>query len=247
MAAATVSRSPERTPVVRVRSEAAFVLSTQPWRETSVIAELLTQRHGRVTVVVRGAKRVSSRFRGIIMPFVPLVVSFSGAGDIKNLTDARWMGPMTPIDPEGLVSAFYVNELVLRLTMRSDASLRLYNDYLKVLSEVSLKEGKELSAALRTFEIKLLNSLGWSQVSKVEEIEKGGIWTVRQGELVCIDELCEGEKAVSLGTALAVAKAEITPSADLREVRDVLRLIIGYYVGDTGLKTRKTLEIWSQI
>ena len=48
-------------------------------------------------------------------------------------------------------------------------------------------------------------------------------------------------------TARAVAAAKITPCADLREVRDVLRRIIGYYVGDKGLKTRKTLEIWSQI
>ena len=101
MASGTVSKESERAPVVRVRSEPAFVLSSQPWRETSVIAELLTRHHGRVTVVARGAKRVSSRFRGIIMPFVPLVVSFSGAGEIKNLTDARWMGPMTPNEHEG--------------------------------------------------------------------------------------------------------------------------------------------------
>ena len=238
MASGTVSKESERAPVVRVRSEPAFVLSSQPWRETSVIAELLTRHHGRVTVVARGAKRVSSRFRGIIMPFVPLVVSFSGAGEIKNLTDARWMGPMT---------AFYVNELILRMTVRGDSSVCLYNDYLQVLSDLTLREGRELSVALRSFEIKLLNSLGWSQASKVEEIDKGGIWTVRQGELVCVDELYEGERAVTRDTARAVAAAKITPCADLREVRDVLRRIIGYYVGDKGLKTRKTLEIWSQI
>lgn len=247
MASGTVSKESERAPVVRVRSEPAFVLSSQPWKETSVIAELLTRHHGRVTVVARGAKRISSRFRGIIMPFVPLVVSFSGAGEIKNLTDARWMGSMTPNEHEGLVSAFYVNELILRMTVRGDSSVCLYNDYLQVLSDLTLREGRELSVALRSFEIKLLNSLGWSQASKVEEIDKGGIWTVRQGELVCVDELYEGERAVTRDTALAVAAAKITPCADLREVRDVLRRIIGYYVGDKGLKTRKTLEIWSQI
>ena len=154
---------------------------------------------------------------------------------------------MTPNEHEGLVSAFYVNELILRMTVRGDSSVCLYNDYLQVLSDLTLREGRELSVALRSFEIKLLNSLGWSQASKVEEIDKGGIWTVRQGELVCVDELYEGERAVTRDTARAVAAAKITPCADLREVRDVLRRIIRYYVGDKGLKTRKTLEIWSQI
>ena len=84
--------------MVRARGEPSFVLSAQPWKETSLIAELFTQRYGRVTVVVRGAKRVSSRFRGLINPFVPLLTSFSGSGDIKNLTDARWLGGLAPVE-----------------------------------------------------------------------------------------------------------------------------------------------------
>lgn len=93
---------------------------------------------------------------------------------------------MTPNEHEGLVSAFYVNELILRMTVRGDSSVCLYNDYLQVLSDLTLQEGRELSVALRSFEIKLLNSLGWSQASKVEEIDKGGIWTVRQGNLFAL-------------------------------------------------------------
>ena len=95
-----------RKPMLRAREEPAFVLSTQPWKETSLIAELLTKHHGRVTVVVRGAKRLSSRFRGLINPFVPLMTSFSGTSDIKNLTDARWLGGLAPIEPEALATAF---------------------------------------------------------------------------------------------------------------------------------------------
>ena len=242
-----VVKRAERSAMVRVRSEPAFVLSAQPWKETSLIAELLTQHHGRVTVVVRGAKRVSSRFRGLINPFVPLLVSFSGAGDIKNLTDARWMGGLAPIEPEALVSAFYVNELVLRLTVRSDPSVTLFDAYMQVLGDLALKSGRELSIALRRFEISLLEFLGWSQAAKIGAIQAGGVWTVCNGELVAVDAPGEDQVLVSAETALAVARGEISNRSDLREIRDVLRRIIGYYVGECGFKTRRTLEHWTQL
>ena len=41
--------------VLRVREEPAFVLTTHPWKESSVIAECFTQRHGRQVLAVRGA------------------------------------------------------------------------------------------------------------------------------------------------------------------------------------------------
>lgn len=235
-----------RGQMLRVRSEPAFVLSTHPWKETSLIAELLTQQHGRVTVVVRGAKRVSSRFRGLINPFVPLLVSFSGAADIKNLTDARWMGGLAPIEPEALVSAFYVNELVLRLTVRGDPLPSLFDAYTRVLGDLALKSGRELSIALRCFEIQLLSHLGWSQTAKLKEFRDGALWTVKNGELVIVEELEEGQMPVSEATVRAIVLGEITTTSDLREIRDVLRRIIGYYVGEVGFKTRRTLEHWSQ-
>lgn len=233
--------------MIRARSEPAFVLSAQPWRETSLIAELITPHYGRVTVVVRGAKRESSRFRGLINPFVPLLVNFSGASDVKNLTDARWLGGLAPLSPGALVSAFYVNELVLRLTTRSDPSAALFDAYTDVLKNLADKEGRELSLALRRFEVKLLSELGWSQASKADEIDAGGLWVVRNGELVCVDRFEEGEIPVSQAAARAVARGQLEEAPDLREVRDVLRRIIGYYVGDRGLKTRKTLECWTQL
>ena len=39
---------------MRVEAQPAFVLHVRPWRETSVIVELLTREHGRVGIVARG-------------------------------------------------------------------------------------------------------------------------------------------------------------------------------------------------
>ena len=235
-----------RKPMLRAREEPAFVLSTQPWKETSLIAELLTKHHGRVTVVVRGAKRLSSRFRGLINPFVPLMTSFSGTSDIKNLTDARWLGGLAPIEPEALATAFYVNELVLRMTVRNDECSALFAPYTRVLADLSLLKGRELSLCLRAFELRLLEHQGWGQKGKLQEAGEGSLWTVRDGELVRVNALQAGQTPVTEASARAVIGAQMDLSNDLREIRDVLRRIIGYYVGVSGFKTRRTLEHWTQ-
>ena len=56
----------EPAKVLKVRDEPAFVLRTWPWKESSVIAECFTKRHGRQVMSVRGAKRPGGRFRGLI-------------------------------------------------------------------------------------------------------------------------------------------------------------------------------------
>ena len=215
-----------RKPMLRAREEPAFVLSTQPWKETSLIAELLTKHHGRVTVVVRGAKRLSSRFRGLINPFVPLMTSFSGTSDIKNLTDARWLG--------------------VRMTVRNDECSALFAPYTRVLADLSLLKGRELSLCLRAFELRLLEHQGWGQKGKLQEAGEGSLWTVRDGELVRVNTLQAGQTPVTEASARAVIGAQMDLSNDLREIRDVLRRIIGYYVGVSGFKTRRTLEHWTQ-
>ena len=81
----------------------------------------------------------------------------------------------------------------------------------------------------------------------LDEISAGGTWIALDGELVRVSELPAGETPVSVATARAVALSDAAAAPDLRELRDVLRRIIGYYVGRNGFKTRLTLERWSQI
>ena len=86
----------------RVTDDAAFVLQTWDWKETSLLVEFFTLTHGKVIAVARGAKRPSSHFRGILTPFSPLKISFTGQNDVKNLSKAQWMGGFFPIEGEAL-------------------------------------------------------------------------------------------------------------------------------------------------
>lgn len=232
---------------VRVKNEPAYILATWPWRETSVVAELFTEHHGRVAVTIKGAKRPGGKFRGLINAFSPLLVSYSGAGEVRNLTDAKWLGGLSAIPSESLVSAFYVTELVLRMTVREDPNSALFGAYTEVLTHLAHDKGSALEAALRTFEVRLLTALGWGQPAGFDEVERAHerLWAVRKGVLRTVESLMPDEAAVPFDVVRAIAHCDFEESATIRRARPVLRAIIGYYVGDRGLQTRSTIARWA--
>jgi len=76
--------------VLHTRSflEPAYVLHTRSFRETSLIVEAFTREHGRIAVVARGAKSARSRWRNVLQPFRPLLISWNQKTDLGTLTAA---------------------------------------------------------------------------------------------------------------------------------------------------------------
>ena len=67
-----------------VVDEHAVVLHTRAYRETSLLVNLLTARHGRVAAVAKGAR--SPRRGQPLQPFAKLLVSWRGRGSLVTLT-----------------------------------------------------------------------------------------------------------------------------------------------------------------
>ena len=66
---------------MRVTLQPAYILHGRPYRDTSMLLEVFTAEHGRLSLVARGARR---RGRGgssaaLLQPFAPLLVSFPAA------------------------------------------------------------------------------------------------------------------------------------------------------------------------
>src|SRR5436853_451299 len=53
----------------RADHEPGYVLHTYPYKETSLIVEAFTRRHGRVALLARGARRPRSAMRGVLLAF----------------------------------------------------------------------------------------------------------------------------------------------------------------------------------
>lgn len=151
-----------RQPVQPHDNEPAFVLHTYAYRETSLIIEAFTMTFGRIALVAKGAKRPRSEARGLLQAFQPLVLSWSGAGELKTLTNAEWRGGLPLLTGGALLCGFYINELLLKLLAKEDAHPALFDDYADALAALAQRPAAAVQAAvLRRFELRLLAELGY--------------------------------------------------------------------------------------
>lgn len=143
---------------IRVDGEPAFVLHARPYRETSQLVDMFTRHHGRLRVVARGFRRLKTGSR-VLEPFVPLIASWSGSGDLKTLVAAEPSGRPLTLRGDYLYSGFYLNELILRLLADHDPHDALFDHYLETIA--SMSEEGQIEPALRRFERILLDEVGY--------------------------------------------------------------------------------------
>lgn len=144
----------------RVDHQPAYVLMSQPWKESSLLVEVLTRNYGRLSLIARSARRPKSALRGVLMPFAPLEIAWFGKNELRTLHGAEWCYGIAQLTNIFLWSGFYINELVLRLTGRDDPMPELFDIYDKTMR--SLASQCELSTTLRHFELSLLQLFGYS-------------------------------------------------------------------------------------
>jgi DNA repair protein RecO (recombination protein O) len=144
-----------------------YVLHTYPYLETSLILQVWTEKHGRMGLVAKGARRPKSASRAVLVPFQPLSLEWFGRGELRTLKTAEPSAPATPLAGASLLSAFYLNELLLKLTTRDDPHEGLfaaYDEAITALRAISRAEavGANLEPVLRRFELRLLQELGYA-------------------------------------------------------------------------------------
>ena len=154
----------------RIEHTAAYVLHHHPWGERGRIFELFTHDHGRVSVFAQGVRGPQAKLAGVMQPFVPLLVSWAGRGDSPRLTGAEpdpRRRHVVPLPPARLMSAWYLSELLLLLTIRHDPVPQLYLHYAAALDGLRLEASPQRQ--LRLFEKRMLDVLGYGLPDLDEE------------------------------------------------------------------------------
>jgi len=144
----------------RIAEQPAFVLHSYPYRETSLIIDVLSRDHGRIALVAKGAKRPHSALRGVLQTFQPLALSWSGKSEMRTLTGAEWVGGMLPLTGGALLCGFYVNELLVKFCAREDPHPQLFHHY--VVTMTRLAHDEPPVQVLRSFERVLLRETGYA-------------------------------------------------------------------------------------
>jgi DNA repair protein RecO (recombination protein O) len=236
---------------------AAFVLHSYDWSESSLIVDLFTRSLGRVVVVAKGAKRPTSNFRPLLLPFHPLTVWLSrpGAGEdegeVRSLRAAEWGGG-APLPAAALMAGFYLNELLLKGLARQDPHPALFDAYADTLAALAAagsdEPGTEAEAALRAFELVLLRELGLlpeldALTVTGEALQPGRRYTLRAEAGVAADG--EGPAAatwVALQAALhhgSLAALRQACAGDLHALRGPLRNLVHYHLVTPQMRTRR--------
>jgi len=222
----------------RADREAVFVLHRRPWRETSLMIELLSAGHGRIAGIARGAKRTKSAFFGLTEPFRRLEGSWIRRGEMATLTALEPSGPARRLTGRAMWCGLYANELLLRLTPRDDPDpgiFQAYSELLPALATSSLQ-----SNALRRFEMRLLNAMGVAPELAVDG--RTGQPVVAEGRYrvdPVIGPLPVLEHQAGVRGALLLALAgngEINTEDDAAALR-LMRELIDYQLDGRKLKT----------
>jgi DNA repair protein RecO (recombination protein O) len=243
----------------------AYVLHAWDWSESSLILDLFTRTQGRVVAVAKGAKKPTSNFRPLLLPFHALAVWLARPGgddeEVRAVRAVEWSGSAA-LPSAVLMSGFYLNELLMKGLARQDphpALFDAYADTLAALAAPGLVAADE-TAALRAFELALLRELGL-----LPELDTVTLTTspvdpaapyLLQGELGLAPAAggIEGRAWVALEAALAhrdegtitghgfgggiaALRAACRPLA--AALRAPLRQVLHYHLGVAQLRTRQ--------
>ena len=230
--------------MLRVELEPGFILHHRPFRDTSLLLEVLSHGHGRVGLVARGARGARSRLRPLLQPFRPLLLSWQLRGDLGTLTAAESDGP-TPGLPggESLLALYYLNELLLRLTARVDPHPGLYEGYRAALDELRCPGSP--APALRRFEKLLLDVLGYGPElrfdSSGQPVAAGRCYRYlpSSGLVLCAEDAAGALRGRSL---LALEAGDFPNARALADARRLLRAALDVHLDGRPLKTRELLR-----
>ena len=232
---------------MRVQQQPAFVLHTRAYSETSLLLEIFTPQYGRIGLIAKGARRPQSKLRAVLAPFQPLLVGWSGRGELMILTGAEADGPDYGLQGEVLYCGFYLNELLMRLLQRQDAHEQLYAAYRETLAHLSEKVGR-FEIALRLFEKRLLRELGYGLMLEHDADERvpiaadavydympeRGPVRIRNPEL---HSRIQGVR-ISGGSLLALAADDLSDPRVLRETKLLMRTLLSPHLGSQPLHSR---------
>jgi DNA repair protein RecO (recombination protein O) len=237
--------------------QTAFVLHSVPYRETSLVVELFGEKTGRFAAIAKGAKRPSSSLRAATQMFQPLMVRTSGQHDLHTLSQADWMGGILLPQAQALISAFYLNELLLRLLHRNDPQENLFEAYYSALEALGVSASNEaIEIGLRQFEWTLLQESGYApdlsqdaggqaiDPSRQYRWESGRGFIRLRGDILpqAADALRPTQKSslqVSGQSLLDLAQSHFDSERSRLELKQMMRQLIAEQLGGKPLKTRQ--------
>ena len=227
---------------MRISLEPCYLLHSRPYRESSLLLEALSQSAGRVGLVARGARGTRSRWKNVLQPFRPLLLSWNQRGELGTLTGAEQVASPPALTGEPLFCGLYANELLMGFLQRSDPHPGLFDQYSRLVT--ALAAGSPPQPQLRLFEKQLMNAAGFGLQLEQEcgtgrpvEADAQYEYVPEQGPHRRDSGECGAGVLVS-GDALLALQSGRIEARHQRELKALMRRLIRYHLGDRELKSQ---------
>ncbi|MGH8114981.1 MAG: DNA repair protein RecO [Rhodanobacteraceae bacterium] len=231
--------------MLRVTQQPAYILHARAWRETSLLLDVFSRDFGRVGLVARGVRGARARLpRSLLEPMQALGLDWTGRGELQTLAAVEPAAARLVFRGDALLSAMYVNELLVRLTARNDPHPRLFDRYRELLDELSV--APSLAWSLRCFERDLLAAVGYALQLDVTadtgepiDVMQAYDYLPEQGA-VATGKHPDGVRI--RGFALRALATGVCPdNRDMAALKRLMRNLISQQIGSRGLQSWRVL------
>ncbi len=229
----------------RIQLQPAYILFSRPFQNTSLMLDFFTIDYGRVRAVAKGARRQSSKYRSLLQPFQPLLIGYTGRGEVKTLGGVESSVSAISLKGKRLFSGIYLNELLCRLLHAHVEHKSLYKRYQDTL--ISLQGSGNLESILRVFELNLLSELGYAinfyeAYSTHEPILEGELYKFSPDlgfELISGLDCGEDMQYLFEGDILtSIRKLELEDKEVAKSAKRLLRIALTSLLGGKPLNSR---------
>ncbi|MBI3284973.1 MAG: DNA repair protein RecO [Burkholderiales bacterium] len=228
----------------RILGQPGFVLHSWPYKETSLIVDVLTRDYGRIALIAKGAKRPHSQLRSVLQTFQPLHVGWSGKADLRTLIAADWVGGMLPLEKSALLCGFYLNELLIKFLLRDEPHPALFDHYVATLNQLAHDEPAAI--VLRQFELSLLRESGLlgdlTLCTVSRELVRPDLTYIVDPERGARPAMAADTAPRVLGqTLLAMQQGDYSDQTVQYQSKMLMRFLLAYHLHGTSLNTRQIL------
>jgi DNA repair protein RecO (recombination protein O) len=233
---------------MRIEAESAYVLHARPWRESSLLVEVLSEHHGRLGLVARGVQGPKRHvLRAALQPLQHIRLDAVQRGELAQLRSAEALDAAPQLHGDTALAGFYLNELVLRLAPRADPHPELYATY--GATRTRLGAGEPLAWTLRRFERDLLDALGFGIAfdtdgdgARIDPAARYRLDAEHGARRLLSDRGHDDRTSAATGRALlALAEDRMPDAEDLAGLRRALRTVLEHHLGGRGLKSWEML------
>lgn len=234
---------------MRLTAETAFVLHARPWRETSLLVEVLSEHHGRLGLVARGVQGPKRQaLRAALQPLQWIRFDAVQMGELARLNSAEAIDVAPRLAGDAMLAGFYLNELTLRLAPRQDPAPEVYDAYAR--TRARLGHGEPLAWTLRRFERDLLDALGfgfdWQHDGDGAPIDPAARYRLdpEHGPRRLLSDRGHGDRSsAATGRGLLSLADDRMPEADdMPGLRRAMRGVLSHHLGPRGLKSWEMLS-----